>query len=439
MIYDPHTVRPISTSSKADAHNIIKKNFLNKETQEAIHPHIGVLITDMSKLLVSVRPFDAKVNADLLDKTVGGHLPAGHENAAAILEVATRELQVPIAVVTNKELLDIILVHPGLLTRQAFISEVGYSDSFISKRITEEDSYDERCIQYIYTGVYNGPYKCEKGSGIRTFSIEGLQKYIKKFPERVTEDLKIIIKDYLPQLKSLFESTKKALSSNQTKEVVEIKEMNGSFAGVEDRKSIHQEIKENFQNKTPQKFKHSHIGGMLVASGGEVYVQIRSDDKKENPGKYDKIVGGHIPAGDTPIVAAYHEFIDEMSIPIGMYDESVCINILENCPDTTKTQAICQKPILTKDFKSKRVQKDGKHFIEICDQYFLVGYYDGPFKLTDDEAGGMYQFPNRNLLKEALDKNPEKFTDDLKHMIELFWDDLIPVKEKLKAKIIDNG
>lgn len=438
IIYDKDTLRPIGIEEKEVIHKKIQEDFLAKKEQKSIHTHMGALITDINKLLIGIRPYDSETNSDLLDKTIGGHIKAGYENASAILEITTRELQIPIAVVSYKELIDITLNHPELLERQAFITEIGYQDNFISKRICKK-TYEEQCIQYTYLGIYNGLYKCEKGSGIRTFSVEHFIEYIKKYPERITDDIKNIFKNYLHQIETLFESIKKTKEVKKTKELIEINDMDGNFVTLEDRKTVHNSIKKDFKNKEKQKLKHSHIGGLLIGNSGEIYVQIRAENKSENPKKYDKTVGGHISAGDTPTVSCYHEFIEEMNIPISMHDKPTFLNILKNCKDIIKTQAICQKPVLVKNFVSKRILKDGTFFEEICDQYFIIGYYDGFFKLVDSEAGGMYQFENREVLKQEIEKNPDDFTDDIKFLLKYFWDDLISLDEKLKQKIIEEN
>jgi hypothetical protein len=55
-----------------------------------------------------------------------------------------------------------------------------------------------------------------------------------------------------------------------------------------------------------------------------------------------------------------------------------------------------------------------------------VGYYDGAIKFKDGEASGI-EVLSLDDLKEELLAYPEKFTEDLKFMIEKYEKYLVPV------------
>lgn len=57
-----------------------------------------------------------------------------------------------------------------------------------------------------------------------------------------------------------------------------------------------------------------------------------------------------------------------------------------------------------------------------------VGYYDGAIKFKDGEASGI-EVSSLADLKEELIASPEKFTEDLKFMIEKYEKYLVPVAE----------
>jgi hypothetical protein len=61
---------------------------------------------------------------------------------------------------------------------------------------------------------------------------------------------------------------------------------------------------------------------------------------------------------------------------------------------------------------------------------FYVGYYDGPIKFKDGECSGIEVF-SLDELKEELKIFPEKFTEDLKFMVEKYEEYLISVSELL--------
>ncbi|MDR2540852.1 MAG: hypothetical protein LBD11_03575 [Candidatus Peribacteria bacterium] len=56
------------------------------------------------------------------------------------------------------------------------------------------------------------------------------------------------------------------------------------------------------------------------------------------------------------------------------------------------------------------------------------GYYDGAIKFKDGEATGIEVFSLAEL-KEEIANYPERFTEDLKFMIEKYGKYLIPVSE----------
>ena len=212
-------------------------------------------------------------------------------------------------------------------------------------------------------------------------------------------------------------------------EIIECYNLKGKFERTMRRKEVHHPIISSYISKKKQSIKHKHVGGLLVGKNGEIYLQIRSKYKAENPGKFDKTVGGHVPAGDSELIAAYHEFFDEMSIPSAFFDPVVWKNFLLNVPKTTQIQAICKKPILIRNYKSWRERKDGKSFMEICDQYFVIGRYSGQLRFVDKEAAGIYQFESREALMKEIKKDPKKFTEDLKFMVKMFWDELVALDD----------
>jgi hypothetical protein len=272
---------------------------------------------------------------------------------------------------------------------------------------------------------------------MRRFRFDALTKYIEKHSDRVTHDLVTLFQTYQPYFASLLDTLKTVNETTANvpsiSEKVELMSMEGEFAGLATRKSIHGPIIESFLDGKPQQYKHSHIGGILVGREGQIYVQIRSPNKSENPGKYDKLVGGHIPAGDSPLIATYHEFIEEMDVAVALCSQKNWTNILKKCPDATRHQAICKEPIPWYDFTSHRERIDGRTFDEKCDQYFVVGRYDGSFRFVDQEAAGVFQFDSRDQLKAEMDQDSTKFTDDLQKMVELFWEDLVPLDAALST------
>ena len=63
-----------------------------------------------------------------------------------------------------------------------------------------------------------------------------------------------------------------------------------------------------------------------------------------------------------------------------------------------------------------------------------AGYYDGPIKFKDGECSGIEVF-SLSELKEELGNFPNKFTEDLKFMVEKYEKYLVPVSELLYSDL----
>lgn len=55
-----------------------------------------------------------------------------------------------------------------------------------------------------------------------------------------------------------------------------------------------------------------------MTTEGRIYVQMRSKTKSENPGLFDKTVGGHVKAGYSEKLAAFMECQEELAIPMAV-------------------------------------------------------------------------------------------------------------------------
>ena len=59
---------------------------------------------------------------------------------------------------------------------------------------------------------------------------------------------------------------------------------------------------------------------------------------------------------------------------------------------------------------------------------FYVGYYDGGLRFHDGEASGIevHSLPE---LKADIAAHPEKYTEDLKYMVQKYEKDLVPISK----------
>ncbi|PIZ52494.1 hypothetical protein COY27_00080 [Candidatus Woesearchaeota archaeon CG_4_10_14_0_2_um_filter_33_13] len=464
----------IGTKSKKECHQEYARAAKAREPQPFKHEHIGALLIDLDgNLLLQHHDPEASANAGMYDKTLGSHVLSNQRGSAALLGIANREFEIPIAEVTQRELLNIVLKHPDLVAQQAFAYSVDFNPDFVSERaLADGTTLQERCMQEFLIGVYDGRGKSRsEGTTIGPFGLEKIKRIAERDPRSITGDLRSILRDYCVDVQRVLETTKhlKALEGiEKPAELVDELHRDDLFHQLIERKKAHQVIKEAYFQGKPQQVKHEHIGGMLVGKNGEVYVQIKAKEKAENPGAYDKIVGGHIPSGDSPVVAAYHEFLEEMEIPVILYDSLQWENVLRTFPESPSYQAICRRPELDRDFVSVRFRPKGDSFLEICNQYWVFGYYHERFRFGDQEAAGIFQFPNREELAremltdplhqymvsqgwhsngdregkpnlvfpdpqkvlEAMKHCEAKFTPDFRYMVDKYWTEMISVEKR---------
>ncbi len=160
-------------------------------------------------------------------------------------------------------------------------------------------------------------------------------------------------------------------------------------------------------------------------SSGRIYLQKRSKIKSENSGLYDKTVGGHVSAGDSFDMTVIRECAEELGFPATVlspeeFEKSIKVTNLEIIGIFKKIEYI---PNLI----SERIMKNKSKFIQPFMNSFYIGYYDGPIKFADGESSGIEVF-SLDELKKEIKQNPDKFTEDIKYMINRYEKYLIPIK-----------
>ncbi|HVQ44063.1 MAG TPA: NUDIX domain-containing protein [Candidatus Saccharimonadia bacterium] len=70
-----------------------------------------------------------------------------------------------------------------------------------------------------------------------------------------------------------------------------------------------------------QGLRHRIVRVFLVNSEGKVLLHRRSEKLKDNPGKWDQSVGGHVDEGEDYITAARRETQEELGIAVEKFEE----------------------------------------------------------------------------------------------------------------------
>jgi isopentenyldiphosphate isomerase len=208
-------------------------------------------------------------------------------------------------------------------------------------------------------------------------------------------------------------------------EKIEIFDLKGNFLGVEEREKFYSEIRKEFGKKKQISRKVKSVRIILMNSKGRIYLQKRSKLKNENPGLYDKTVGGHVLQSHTYEMTVVRECAEELGIPASVLSEKEFEKALSTID--VGIVGVFKKVDFDPNFMSIRITKDSKKFVQPYMTAFYVGYYDGAIKFVDGESTGIEVFSIQDLVEE-IRKNPGKFTEDIKFMIKKYKKFLKPIK-----------
>lgn len=210
-------------------------------------------------------------------------------------------------------------------------------------------------------------------------------------------------------------------------EKLEIYNMDSELEKIQDRREFYTEIRNEFQKTNVITRKVKAIRLLLMNSSGRIYLQKRSKIKSENPGLYDKTVGGHVTAGDSFNLTTIRECAEELGFPATILE----IDEFQKAVQVTDLNiiGIFRKVEYISDFISKRILQNGSVILQPYMTTMYIGYYDGPIKFVDGESSGIEVF-SLDELKQEIQENPNKFTEDIKYMVNKYQDLLISTERK---------
>ncbi len=208
-------------------------------------------------------------------------------------------------------------------------------------------------------------------------------------------------------------------------ELLEVYDLNGRLLKTEKREKFYSESKEEFNKKGRISRQVKTVRLILINSKGRIYLQKRSKLKDENPGLYDKTVGGHVLKGSTWDMAVVKECAEELGFPASILSPKEFDKSVHNTDLTVV--GIFKKVDYISNFKSVRITRSGESFIQPYMTAIYIGYYDGAIRFIDGESSGVEVFSLKDL-KGEIKKNPDKFTEDLKFMIKKYTTFLKPIK-----------
>lgn len=207
-------------------------------------------------------------------------------------------------------------------------------------------------------------------------------------------------------------------------EILEIYDLDNNLISKQNRKDFYNDVKKEFLEKGSVSKKVKTVRVLLMNSLGRIYLQKRSSLKKENANMYDKTVGGHVASDNSFELTVVKECAEELGFPSTIVSENEFKNAINSID--LKIIGILKKIDYLPNFMSKRILENGTNFIQPYMTEIYIGYYDGPIRFADGESSGIETFSLKEIQKE-IEENPNKFTEDIKYMVENYSNILLPI------------
>lgn len=156
-----------------------------------------ILMNSLGRIYLQKRSKIKSENAGLYDKTVGGHVSNGDSWNMTVVRECAEELGFPASVLSNEEFEKAIKITD--LRIVGIFKKVDEISNFKSVRnYINGDKIVQPQITAIYIGYYDGAIRFVDGesSGVEVFSFDELKEEINKVPDKFTEDIKFMIKNY---------------------------------------------------------------------------------------------------------------------------------------------------------------------------------------------------------------------------------------------------
>ena len=212
-------------------------------------------------------------------------------------------------------------------------------------------------------------------------------------------------------------------------ELLEVYDLQNNFLGVQDRKEFYKEIWAEHKETGKITRKVKTIRLFLMTSEWRIYIQERSRYKDGNPWMYDKTIWGHVTANDSFHMTMMKESVEEMWV------SSVILTDQEFLQATKVVDlsviGLLRAVAYVPNFMSVKTTLEWNWIEQPQMTTIYAGYYDGAIRFKDGECVGIRVF-SMDELKEEIKRDPSKFTEDIKYMVEKYGSYLLSVKDLLE-------
>jgi len=172
---------------------------------------VNIFFFDNSgELFIQKRSDNKSHNAGLLDKAVGGHITYGDAPDYTVMVETIQEIQVP-SIVTKDEA-EFTKTYDLLKNYLDSVAVVKHVEDKIFKFDKNIKGLNKPILNkvHLYFGIYTGAVKTvdREAKGVLLYSLEDLDREMQQFPDKFTDDLKILLKYYRSQIVAFIKVTK---------------------------------------------------------------------------------------------------------------------------------------------------------------------------------------------------------------------------------------
>jgi isopentenyldiphosphate isomerase len=210
-------------------------------------------------------------------------------------------------------------------------------------------------------------------------------------------------------------------------EMLEVYSRDGKRLGkVIEKDDFHDRMREEYLKGGKVTIKHLHGRALLLTTEGKLILQKRSKWKGDNPGLWDKSIGGHSFNHEAFDFTIVRECAEELQIPSTVVKKADLAQSLKLI-DSKMMAILFQLEVAGNDVSLRR-EKNGKLWEEPAITAYYLGYYDGPIRFKPVETSGFRVSTLEEILRE-MKSNPKSFTKDMSFILKK-WKSLIkPVRE----------
>jgi len=165
------------------------------------------------------------------------------------------------------------------------------------------------------------------------------------------------------------------MSKEEEQEILDVVDAMDRVVGKMNRKEIH-----------AKKLPHRSVHIFVFDHSGRLYLQLRSWNKTDHPGKWDSSAAGHVDTGETYLDAAHRELREELGL------RSASLTPIIKIPESEKT---------------------GREHV-ILYRVLLAEKGEAPLPNPQEIQEGRFFKPD--VIERELVKNPDKFTASF-HML----------------------